>query len=97
MFVITLTYTAPLDEVDALLPEHTAWLAEHYATGEFLAAGRQIPRVGGVVFAAGSVVRERLDAIVAADPFNVHGVAEYSIVEFIPSRTLPGLEQLIDG
>jgi hypothetical protein len=29
MFVLLLTYVRPLEEVDALMREHMAWLSEH--------------------------------------------------------------------
>ena len=33
MFVLLLTYTKPLEEVDALMRDHMAWLSEHYEAG----------------------------------------------------------------
>ena len=41
MFIITLTYLRPLEELDALMPKHVAWLKKHYKSGLFLASGRQ--------------------------------------------------------
>ena len=35
MFVLLLTYTKPLDEVDALMRPHMKWLNEQYAAGRF--------------------------------------------------------------
>ena len=53
MFVILLTYIKPLDEVDALMRKHMAWLNSHYDDGTFVVSGRQIPRTGGVIIANG--------------------------------------------
>ena len=94
MFAITLTYTAPLDEVDAHVPEHMAWIAANNAAGVFLTSGRRIPRTGGVILAASSVGAEKLAEILAQDPFNVHGVAKYDVTEFTPGTTAPGFEIL---
>ena len=47
VFVLLLSYTKPLDEVDALMRKHMKWLNEQYAAGRFLVSGRQIPRTGG--------------------------------------------------
>ena len=91
MFVIELTYTAPLDRVDALLAEHSAWLDEHYAAGLFLASGRKIPRDGGLIL-TGPADRATVEAAVAGDPFRQAGIAEHRIVEFRPTRTVPDLE-----
>ena len=53
VFVLLLTYTKPLDEVDALMRRHMAWLNKHRAAGRFVTWGRQIPRTGGVILAHG--------------------------------------------
>ncbi|GAU65669.1 hypothetical protein SSP35_02_00360 [Streptomyces sp. NBRC 110611] len=91
MFVLELTYTAPLERVDAALADHVAWLQKQYAAGHFLAAGRKVPREGGVILAAG-MDRATVERIVAEDPFVVAGVCEYRIVEFVATTTAPALE-----
>lgn len=95
MYVVMLSYIQPLSEVDRHLPAHREYLAEHYARGAFLASGPKEPRSGGVILAhAGSL--DELQAILARDPFKIHGVADYEVVEFTVRATAPGLEQL-DG
>lgn len=95
MFLLLPRYTAPLERIDELLPEHVAWLDRHYAEGRFLASGRQVPRRGGVVLAALSD-RAAAEAITAEDPFAKAGAAEYEIVEFSPTKVAPGLERLLE-
>ncbi|NUP53251.1 MAG: hypothetical protein HOW97_38910 [Catenulispora sp.] len=90
MYIVHLTYIAPLEQIDALIPEHAAWLDEHYATGAFLLSGRREPRTGGVILTA-AMPRADLDAILAGDPFGRAGVAEYEVVEFLPGKTAPEL------
>jgi uncharacterized protein YciI len=92
MFVLELTYTAPLDAVDALLDAHVAWLDEQFAKGVFLAAGRKNPRDGGVILAVAEN-RARAEEIAAGDPFATGGVCVYRITEFAASRTAPALER----
>lgn len=92
MFILTLTYTVPLDAVDAHIAPHMAWVAEGYEKGIFLASGRKEPRTGGVILAHGQ--RDGLAALVATDPFVIAGVAQYEITELVLSRTAPGLERL---
>jgi uncharacterized protein YciI len=94
MFLVLLTYTQPLDKVDALVPEHRAFLERHYATGTFLLSGRKQPRDGGVILARADSLRQ-LQSIVAEDPFHVHGVASYQLLEFTPTMAAPALESLI--
>ncbi|MFF5428216.1 MULTISPECIES: YciI family protein [unclassified Streptomyces] len=86
MFVLELTYTAPVERVDALLDAHVAWLDEQYAAGVFIASGRKNPRDGGVILAAG-VDRAEIEKIAAADPFSVEGVCAYRITEFYATKT----------
>lgn len=92
MFILSLTYTAPLSEVDAHIEPHMAWVAGGYDSGVFLASGRKEPRSGGVILAAGE--RSQLETLIATDPFVLAGVAQYEIIEVQLSRTAPGLEGL---
>lgn len=93
MFVVTLTYGCPLERIDALMPQHVAWLKKHYASGLFIASGRQVPRTGGVILAR-SGDREELMALLEQDPFIAKGCARAEVVEFTPSMTAPGAEVL---
>jgi uncharacterized protein YciI len=93
MFVVTLTYQKPLAEIDALMTRHVAWLKRHYASGLFIASGRQVPRRGGVILAR-SGDRAALDAAMAEDPFVSQGAARYEVLEFTPSMTAPGADVL---
>ncbi|KOG29258.1 YciI family protein [Streptomyces resistomycificus] len=92
MFVMELTYTAPLDAVDAVVADHVTWLDEQYAQGVFLASGRKSPRDGGVIIAVAED-RAGIEAIAAGDPFVTAGVCEYRITEFEATKTAPGLER----
>ena len=96
MFVIVLTYKVSLDEVEKHLPAHLDWLGAQYDAGVFVASGRRVPRTGGVILATG-LGRESVEAIVAEDPFNVNGIADYEIVQVELGRTAPGLEALQRG
>lgn len=84
MFIAILKYKKPLEEVDRFLQAHRDYLAEHYAAGNFISSGPQTPRVGGVIMIK---VENRIavDAIIAQDPFNINGIADYQIVEFTPT------------
>ncbi|MET8469279.1 YciI family protein [Streptomyces sp. NPDC006422] len=90
MFVLELTYTAPLERIDALLPAHVAWLDEQYAAGVFLASGRKEPREGGVILAVGED-RAAMEQLTAGDPFVVDGACAYRITEFRATKTAPAL------
>jgi uncharacterized protein YciI len=89
MFVLLLTYTKPLEEVDALMRDHMKWVNEQYAAGRFVVSGRQVPRTGGVILARGDD-RDEIDAIAAADPFVKSGVATVDVIQFRASQAAPG-------
>ena len=84
MFIAILTYKKPLSEVDRFLAAHREYLSKHYAAGDFIASGPQSPRIGGVIMMTAES-RAAVDAIIAQDPFNINGIADYQIVEFTPT------------
>ncbi|SEO61243.1 YciI family protein [Amycolatopsis saalfeldensis] len=90
MFVVLLNYTAPIEEIDYVLPDHAQWLAKQYEQGLFLASGRRNPRIGGVIITR-PMARGKLDAILATDPFSVQHLARYEVIEFSPTKTAPEL------
>ncbi|MGX2993575.1 YciI family protein [Streptomyces sp. JNUCC 64] len=91
MFVLELTYTAPVDAVDARMAEHIAWLDDLYASGVVIASGRKNPRDGGVLLAVGED-RAAIEALAATDPFVTGGVCAYRVTEFLATRTAPALD-----
>lgn len=84
MFIAILTYKKPIEEVDRFLQAHREYLSKHYASGDFIASGPQTPRIGGVIMIK-SDNRALVDSIIAQDPFNINGIADYRIVEFTPT------------
>lgn len=95
MFVISLTYVCSLEDVEKWLSDHIAFLDKHYAQGIFLASGRKVPRTGGVILAIADT-REQLIDLLEDDPFYQHGLAEYDITEFIPTKTAQELSFLLE-
>jgi len=94
MYIVLLTYTAPLDQVDAHLASHRDYLARHYASGMFLLSGRKEPREGGVILAQ-AASREALEAVLVQDPFHLHGVVRHEIVQFTPTLSSDALRCLV--
>lgn len=86
MFIISLTYTAPLAKIDARLAAHRDYLAAQYAAGVFLMSGPKVPRDGGIIL-ADAPSRAALDKILAEDPFALADLARYEVTEFIPAMT----------
>lgn len=93
MFLISLNYNCQLEEVDRYVDDHAAFLKEEYQKGSFILSGRKVPRTGGIIL-SNLKSKDELEEILANDPFNQAGIAEYSITEFAPSMTAEGLEVL---
>lgn len=84
MFLISLTYTVPIEVLDKLLADHRAWLDLGIADGWLLLAGRREPRTGGILLARGE--QAEIAARAATDPFVVNGAASVELIEFHPAR-----------
>ncbi len=92
MIVVSLTYLTGPEEADRHMEGHVAWLKTGYAAHGFLAAGRKVPRTGGLILARGP--REAVEAYLESDPFMVHGVAEYAVTEVDLTSVAEGLDAL---
>jgi uncharacterized protein YciI len=95
MFVIELTYKAPLAAIDAHMAEHVVFLRKYYASGNFLVSGRKIPRDGGIILAVGRN-RQLIETIIEEDPFFTHGLADFRIIEFRASQRANDIQKRIE-
>ncbi|MFD5507235.1 YciI family protein [Streptomyces sp. NPDC127051] len=93
MFIVTVAYTAPLEDVEPWRPAHGDWLKQQIARRSLLVAGRQKSLAGGV-YLAPRMPAEELDRLLASDPYVVNGVAHHTVTEFTPHLVVPGLEAL---
>ncbi|WP_064966587.1 YciI family protein [Tenacibaculum ovolyticum] len=95
MFIINITYKTELEKVNQFLNEHIKFLDEQYKLGNFLASGRKVPRTGGIIL---SKINNKttLERIIKKDPFNINKLANYELIEFIPSKTCNELKFLIE-
>jgi len=94
MFIIDLTYTVPLEQLDAHMTEHVKFLNLHYKQGTFLTSGRKVPRTGGIILARAES-KDALRAIMAEDPFCKHQLAEVTITEFLNSQMHPAFKKMM--
>tara|TARA_R110002126_G_scaffold288439_1_gene442146 strand:- start:1185 stop:1475 length:291 start_codon:yes stop_codon:yes gene_type:complete len=95
MYIVSLNYIKPLEEVNRYLPEHLEFLNKYYESGDFILSGRKEPRTGGVILAKTQGLKD-LEQILNLDPFYREGVAEYDIVEMVPSKSSPELSSLVE-
>jgi uncharacterized protein YciI len=94
LYLILLTYTRPVDEINAALDEHRAYLRRWYDVGRFVFSGPRVPATGGVILARASSLEEA-QACVRDDPFHQRGLASHEIIPFAALWTDPRLEALL--
>jgi uncharacterized protein YciI len=88
VFILLPTYQAPIEQIDAMLEQHRAWIDEHCASGRFLLVGRRVPREGGFILAVDGD-RAETEGIAATDPFVTSGLASYDVLEVQPTGGVP--------
>lgn len=85
LFIILVHYKVSIETIDQYLDAHRNFLDEGYQKNYFVASGPKIPRTGGVIISQLNN-REQLDAILNDDPFKIHNLADYEILEFTPIK-----------
>lgn len=94
MYILILKYKSGLNEIDNALPAHVEYLNKYYALGNFICSGAQKPRVGGVIVCTAND-RATVDNIIAEDPFYVKKLADYEVIEFLPTMYTDELKPLL--
>lgn len=94
MFIIKLTYHAPIAEVDKYLQAHREFLDYYYKQDFFLASGPIQPRTGGIIIAITND-REELEKVMVKDPFYLAEIASHEIIEFHPVLYRDEIKHLI--
>jgi len=94
LFIVSLRYLVPLQRIDAAMDSHVAFLDRHFAQREFLAAGRLVPRTGGIILVRAKD-RVTVEKIMKQDPFLKRKLASVDIVEFVASKMDKGLRKVI--
>jgi uncharacterized protein YciI len=85
MFIVSLTYTKSLEEVEKHLAAHIVFLDEQYRRNRIVFSGRKNPRTGGVILVY-NIDRAGLEKLIEEDPFYKNGVADYEITEVVPTK-----------
>jgi uncharacterized protein YciI len=96
LFVITLHYLVPLEQIDAEMHRHVAFLDKYYKSGDILVSGRQVPRTGGVII-AGVKDRHAAERMMKQDPFVRKKLASIEIMEFSASSVGKGVQHILKG
>lgn len=94
MFIFSITYLKPISEVEKYLPQHIDYLERHYQSGHFIASGRKVPRIGGVILCRAENKEQAL-TIMQKDPFYIYQIAQYELIKFIPTKFAKEFEVFI--
>lgn len=85
MFLTMVNYIQPLEVVERYLEEHIQFLDKYYDLNKFIFSGRRNPRVGGIIL-MNTASKQEAETIIAEDPFHIHNIARYEIIEFTPTK-----------
>ena len=95
MFIFNLTYIKPILEVEKMLPAHISYLEENYNAKKFICSGRKNPRTGGIIL-CNCATKQEAEQIMEKDPFFKENIAQYEIIEFMPSKSLEEFKALME-
>jgi len=94
MFIISLTYTQSIEAIEKELANHSRFLDKYYSLGLLICSGRKQPRTGGVIISK-STSREEVEKMISEDPFYKNQLAEYELIELIPTKYASGFEPFL--
>jgi uncharacterized protein YciI len=94
MYLIQVTYTKPISEIDKHLSNHRSFLDKYYASGNLICSGPRNPRTGGIILCNFKNVDEVWDFI-HQDPYYTNEIASYEVIEFNPIKFAKEFEPFI--
>jgi len=93
MYLLEISYTQPVAQVEPHFATHGAWVKKYIDHGTFVFAGPKKSGLGGVIVSK-SIDKATLSALIAEDSFVLAGVAEYHVVDFECRVTAPALDAM---
>jgi uncharacterized protein YciI len=95
MFAFHSRYTAPLEEVDKHLDAHRAFLRTLIDRKILVCSGPQVPRTGGFIL-INAPAKDEAVRIMADDPYVIHNLALYEVIEFDLKSCVEGFRELLN-
>lgn len=83
-----------MDDVEKILPQHLQYLEKYYENGTFIVSGRKNPRTGGVILCH-TKNKDEINTILREDPFYQEKIAQYEVIEFIPSKSAEAFKSFL--
>ena len=94
MFAFHSRYAVPLEEVDNHVDAHRAFLRTLIGKKILVCSGPQVPRIGGFILINAPSKDEALK-IMADDPYVIHSLAKYEVIEFELKSCAEGFRELM--
>jgi uncharacterized protein YciI len=94
MYILFITSTKSLQELEPVFPAHNAYLDTNYKAGKILLNG-ELTAQPTIVLLANVTSEEELQAMLAEDPFVRERLVDIEKIEFKPSRYHQSLASLI--
>lgn len=82
--IVLLSYKVPLAVVEEHTAAHRAYMKQLHEEGHLVASGPFVPRTGGALLIRAED-RAGVERLLAVDPFNTNGVADYDIRMWAPT------------
>ncbi|MGF6907509.1 YciI family protein [Fusobacterium sp. PH5-44] len=97
MFIVNLSYMKSMSEVEKHLENHMKFIKDLFAKGQIICSGKKIPRTGGIIICSFTDINEA-KSVLDRDPFIVHGVANYELIEFLPTSAMciDGIKSILE-
>ncbi|GKZ27946.1 hypothetical protein AbraIFM66951_004942 [Aspergillus brasiliensis] len=80
LFLLSVSYVAPSEQVEEYFAHHVEWLQKQYNTGAYIMFAKKVPSTGGVCLGIADSYKQ-MGEITFTDPFFVSKVAKYDIQE----------------
>jgi uncharacterized protein YciI len=94
MFAVHSVYLKPVEGVDKHLDAHRAFVKTLYEKGIAICSGPKIPRTGGFILMR-ATSKEAAQEIMQSDPYVIHRVARYDVIEFEVRSRAEGFEKFL--
>ena len=94
MYVAVLKFSTNRGRASELMAAHNAWIRRGFDAGVFLLVGSIRPGLGGALWAH-ATTRDELEARLCEDPFVVHDVVTFELLEISATMADPRLAFLV--
>ena len=85
MFIVLVSFRKSLEMVNQHLTAHRSFLDECYEKNYFIASGQNEQGTGGVIISKLNI-KSQLEEVIKQDPLYIHGIADYEVIEFTPTK-----------